>query len=67
MPGNKAGVKRRGFFSAVAVGGAASLVSSPETATAQPVPSAVIGRDIQAYLASIPQPPPLMDIPLLAP
>jgi thiamine pyrophosphate-dependent acetolactate synthase large subunit-like protein len=38
MPGNKTGVKRRGFFSAVAVGGAATLVSLPDKVAAQIAP-----------------------------
>ncbi len=38
MSDTKTSVKRRGFFSAVAVGGAAALTARPETATAQPAP-----------------------------
>jgi acetolactate synthase-1/2/3 large subunit len=38
MSDNKTGVKRRGFFSGVAVGGAAMLASRPEKAAAQPAP-----------------------------
>jgi acetolactate synthase-1/2/3 large subunit len=38
MSDSKTGVKRRGFFSGVAVGGAAMLASLPEKAAAQPSP-----------------------------
>jgi acetolactate synthase I/II/III large subunit len=58
------GVKRRGFFSAVAVGGAASLASLPETASAQPAspkPSAVTpGAGVAAAEAAPPREEPVV-------
>jgi acetolactate synthase-1/2/3 large subunit len=58
------GVKRRGFFSAVAVGGAASLASLPEKASAQPAspkPSAVTpGAGVSAAEAAPPREEPVV-------
>jgi acetolactate synthase-1/2/3 large subunit len=58
------GVKRRGFFSAVAVGGAASLASLPEKASAQPAspkPSAVTpGAGVAAAEAAPPREEPVV-------
>jgi acetolactate synthase I/II/III large subunit len=60
----RVGVKRRGFFSAVAVGGAASLASLPEKASAQPAspkPSAVTpGAGVAAAEAAPPREEPVV-------
>jgi acetolactate synthase I/II/III large subunit len=60
----RVGVKRRGFFSAVAVGGAASLASLPEKASAQPAspkPSAVTpGAGVAAAEAAPPRKEPVV-------
>jgi acetolactate synthase I/II/III large subunit len=60
MPGNnKAGVKRRGFFTAVAAGGAATLAPLSHKAAAQPAPakpSAALPTAAQAKAESAPPP-----------